>query len=230
MTSKSAFEFAKKKPSRRLVTHVISGGLALSGLAVALPAGAQIKLGASGKVDPAELAKPGPLGDKVMGKDDAPVTIIEYASLTCGHCAAFHRDNLPALKEKYIDTGKAKLIFREFPLDPLSTAASMISRCATNERYFPMVSAFFGTQLQWAQSDKPLEALLVLSRQAGFSQESFEACLKDQKIYDGLNDVKKRGAETFGVNSTPTFFINGMILRGNQTVEEFAKIIDPMLK
>jgi protein-disulfide isomerase len=175
------------------------------------------------------MLQPGPIGDKVLGKADAPVTIVEYASLTCSHCAHFHENTLPALKTKYIDTGKVRLIFREFPLDPLSTAASMIARCSTDDRYFPLVSVLFKQQMQWAASEKPLDELLAIARQAGFTQESFEACLKDQKIYDALNDVKKRGAEVHGVNSTPSFFINGAIQRGDMPIEDLEKLIDPLL-
>ncbi len=184
---------------------------------------------APGGVDLAALYKPGALGDKVLGKADAPVTIVEYASFTCSHCATFHKEGLPELKKRYIDTGKAKLIFREFPFDPLSVAASMLARCASEARYFPFADALFAQQVQWTQTDKPLDALLSLARQAGFTQESFEACLKNEAVFTEINAEKTRGAEQFKVNSTPTFFINGTVLRGNQPIEEFAKIIDPML-
>lgn len=184
---------------------------------------------APAKSDTSALLQAGPLGDKILGKADAPVTIVEYASLTCSHCANFHENTFPALKTQYIDTGKVRLIFREFPLDPLSTAASMIARCSTEERYFPLVSVFFKTQRQWAGSEKPLEELLAIARQAGFTQESFEACLKDQKIYDGLNTVKKRGAEVHGVEATPTFFINGEKKSGDMPIEDLAKLIDAKL-
>lgn len=184
---------------------------------------------APAKTDTGALLQAGPLGDKILGKADAPVTIVEYASLTCSHCANFHENTFPALKTQYIDTGKVRLIFREFPLDPLSTAASMIARCSTEERYFPLVSVFFKTQRQWAGSEKPLEELLAIARQAGFTQESFEACLKDQKIYDGLNTVKKRGAEVHGVEATPTFFINGEKKSGDMPIEDLAKLIDAKL-
>lgn len=179
---------------------------------------------------PAALLQASPIGDKSIGKADAPVTIIEYASLTCSHCANFHEATFPALKEKYIDTGKVRLIFREFPFDPLATAASMIARCSTEERYFPLISVLFKQQRQWAGSNNPLEELLAIARQAGFTQESFEACLKDQKIYDGLNEMKKRGAEVHGVNSTPTFFINGEIKRGDMPIDELEKLIEAKLK
>jgi protein-disulfide isomerase len=212
---------------RSLAGALLAGAVALG---VAAPG---IALAQAKKTDPAkmaELLKASALGDKVLGKEEAPVTIIEYASLTCSHCAAFHEGTLPALKEKYIDTGKVRLIFREFPFDPLSTAASMIARCSTEQRYFPLVSVFFKQQQGWAGSDKPLDALLAIARQAGFTQESFEACLKDQKIYDGLNEQKKRGAEVHEVTATPTFFINGEKKSGNMPIEDFDKLLEPLLK
>jgi protein-disulfide isomerase len=198
-------------------------------LAAALAAMPVAALAQQGKT-PEALLQAGPLGDKVLGKDDAPVTIIEYASLTCGHCANFHTRTFPALKEKYIDTGKVRMIFREFPLDPLSTAASMMARCSSEQRYFPLVTMLFQQLPQWAGSDKPLDALLAIARQAGFTQESFEACLKNQSVYDGLNTAKKRGAEVHGVNSTPTFFINGQIRRGDMSIEDLDKVLEPLLK
>lgn len=179
---------------------------------------------------PAGLLTPGPLGDKILGKADAPVTIVEYASLTCIHCANFHNDTLPALKEKFIETGKVRLIFREFPFDPLSTAASMLARCAPEPRYFPLVELFFKTQQAWAASEKPLDEMLGIARQAGFTQESFDACLKNQSVYDGLNAQRKAGSDTFGVSSTPTFFINGEKKSGNLSIAEMEKAIEPHLK
>lgn len=184
---------------------------------------------AATKSDMAKLLEAGPLGDKILGKADAPVTIVEYASLTCSHCADFHAGTFKVLKEKYIETGKVRMIFREFPLDPLSTAASMMARCAPEARYFPLVDVLFSQQKNWAMSEKPLDSLLAIARQAGFTQESFEACLKNQSVYDGLNEAKKRGVDVHGVNSTPTFFINGEIRRGNISVEELEKLLAPHL-
>lgn len=226
------------RSGRGLVRRYLAAALVAGGLAVSLAACSEEKKAETAPVTPVTagstaksgLMQAGSLGDKVLGKDDAPVTIVEYASLTCSHCANFHANTFPALKEKYIDTGKVKLIFREFPLDPLSTAASMMARCSTEQRYFPLVSVLFQSQRQWAGSDKPLDELLAIARQAGFTQESFEACLKDQKIYEGLNEVKKRGAEVHGVNSTPTFFINGEIRRGDMPIEEIDKVVELILK
>ncbi len=205
--------------------EVIGGAIALSaavgfGLSP-LPAWAQT-------VDMAKLLEAGPLGEEALGSADAPVTIVEYASLTCGHCAAFHMQTFPALKEKYIDTGKVRFIMREFPLDPLAAAAFMLSRCAGDGKYFGMVDLFFEKQADWTRTDDPVAALLNLSKQAGFTQESFEACLTNQQLLDGVNAVKDRGAQ-FGVDSTPTFFVNGQVVRGAKTIGEFDAILEPML-
>lgn len=180
--------------------------------------------------DPKVITTPGPLGDRILGNADAPVTIVEYASYTCSHCANFHEKTFPALKERYIDTGKVRFIHREFPLDPLATAASMLARCAPEPRYFPLAGVFYGQQRQWAGSDKPLDELLAIARQAGFSKESFEACLNNRDVFNGINEQKKRAVEIYGVNSTPTLFINGDVQRGDLPIDDLAKLIDAKLK
>lgn len=179
--------------------------------------------------DAQELLVAGPLGEKSEGKADAPVTIIEYASMTCGHCAKFATETFPQLKKEYIDTGKVRFILREFPLDPLSAAGFMIARCAPEDKYFTMVDLLFAKQKDWAYSDKPVEGLQNLVKQVGFTQQSFEACLTNQEMLDGVNAVRQRAAEKFGVNSTPTFFINGQIQRGAMTIDALKKIIDPLV-
>jgi protein-disulfide isomerase len=176
-----------------------------------------------------ELAAPGPLGDVALGPADAKVTIVEYASLTCGHCAAFHEKTFPELKKRYIDTGKVRFILREFPLDPLATAGFMLARCDGNEKYYPVTDLLFDRQSAWAFTQKPLDALQQMMRQAGFSQEKFEGCLKDQKLYDAVVAVRKRAEERFKVNSTPTFFINGERKTGSMSIDELEKILKPML-
>lgn len=181
-----------------------------------------------GSVDMAKLLQPGALPDIVLGNADAPVTIVEYASMTCPHCATFHEQTLPTIKTKYIDTGKARLILREFPFDPRAEAGFMLARCS-KDRYYAMVDVLFKQQRNWAAVENAREALLQISRLAGFSQESFEACLTDQKLLEDVRAVQKRGADEFKVNSTPTFFINGNTYRGALSVEEMSAIIDGML-
>ncbi|MCT7373544.1 DsbA family protein [Chelativorans salis] len=182
----------------------------------------------TGSVDMDKLLEPGALPEKAQGAEDAPVTIVEYASMTCGHCANFHVNTYPALKEQYIDTGKARLIMREFPFDPRAEAGFMLARCADN-KYFAMIDVLFKQQNNWAPVQDARSALLNIAKLAGFSQESFEACLTDQKLLDDVRAVRARGAEEFGVDSTPTFFINGKKYSGAMSIEQMAAIIDPLL-
>ncbi len=180
-------------------------------------------------VDVAKLMEPSPLGEKSLGKEDAPVTIIEYASMTCGYCAKFHKDTLPEIKKQYINTGKVRMIFREFPLDPVSAAGFMLARCAPEEKYFDVMDALFADQRAWAFTDDPYNAMLNFSKQLGFTQESFEACLTNQSLLDGVNAVRDKGGNEFKVDSTPTFFINGEKVLGAISFEEMSKIIDKYL-
>lgn len=183
---------------------------------------------AQGTVDMAALLKPGALPDEQLGKDDAKVTIVEYASMTCPHCAHFAETTFPELKTKYIDTGKARYILREFPFDPSAEAGFMLARCA-KDNYFPMVDVLFKQQANWVGVNNTKDALLQISKLAGFTQESFEACLTDQKLLDDVRSVQKRGADEFKVDSTPTFFINGKTYKGAMSIEEMSAIIDPLL-
>jgi protein-disulfide isomerase len=177
----------------------------------------------------AELMEPGPLGEQAVGNANAPVTIIEYASMTCPHCAQFHEQVYPELKKKYVDTGKVRFIFREFPLDPLAAAGFMLARCGDKDKYFPMIETLFAQQKDWVVQ-KPLEPLLAIAKQAGFTQESFDKCLANQKVLDGIEEVRTRAAQKFQVTSTPTFFVNGKMLRGSPTLEELSKQIEANLK
>jgi protein-disulfide isomerase len=175
------------------------------------------------------LYKPGPLGDQVLGSPNAPVTIVEYASVTCPACAAFHAQTYPTLKSKYIDAGKVRLIFREFPTQPapVSIAGFMLAHCS-RDKYFPLLEVLFDQQRSWAQD--PYNGFLRIARQAGFSQESFDACLKDEKLATAIQEVAQRGSTEFKVESTPTFFINGKKYVGVLKVEELEKILEPLLK
>jgi protein-disulfide isomerase len=160
-----------------------------------------------------------------VGNPDAKVTVIEYASLTCGHCGAFHTGTYKALQEKYINPGKIRFIFREYPFDALAEAGFMLARCNENV-YFPMVSALFAAQSNWVRAEKPSEALFQISRQAGFTQEQFNACLQDQAVLDKIRTVRTKATDEFGVDSTPTFFINGKKFTGNMSIETFSALIE----
>jgi protein-disulfide isomerase len=183
----------------------------------------------AGDPDQAVLAMAGPHGDVVLGSDKAPVTIIEYASMTCPHCAHFSEATFPELQKRYIDTGKVRFIFREFPLDPLAAAGFMLARCAGNDKFLPVIETLFAKQREW-MVEKPIEPLRGIAKQFGFTQDTFDACLANQKVLDGIQDVRDRAAEKLGVNSTPTFFVNGKKLTGDQSIDSLAKAIDPYLK
>ena len=207
-----------------------SASLALAGAAGALlaPPWRQAKADA-GMPDPADLAKAGPDGDVVLGSDKAPVTIIEYASMTCPHCAHFSENTFPELQKRYIDTGKVRFIFREFPLDALAAAGFMLARCAGNDKFMPIVETLFAKQPEW-MVQKPIPPLMEIAKQFGFTQDSFDQCLANQKVLDSIQEVRDRAADKLGVNSTPTFFVNGKKLTGDQSMETMAKEIDPYLK
>ncbi len=194
---------------------------------------------------PADLLKAGPLGDMVLGDEKAPVTIIEYASMTCPHCAHFHETAYPELKKRYIDTGKVRFIFREFPLDQLAAAGFMLARCSAQtvgsapsnpevaksaaQRYYAMIETLFAQQKEWVVQ-RPLQPLLAIAKQAGLSEQSFNECLKNQQLLDGIEDVRSRASQKLGVNSTPTFFINGKKFPGALTIQDIEKAIQPYLK
>lgn len=180
-------------------------------------------------VDIGELMVAGPLGEKSLGNPEAKVTVVEYASMTCSHCQHFHTTTFAPFKEKYIDSGKVHFILREFPLDPLAAAAVMLARCAPNDAYFEVVSLMFEKQPEWAFTEDPVTALLNLAKQVGFTDETFNACLTNQEILDGVNWVRNRAAEKFGVDATPTFFVNGQKHPGALTIEQFDEILTPLL-
>ena len=179
----------------------------------------------------AEVMQPSSsLAEIGVGRADAPVTIIKYASMTCPSCADFHNTVYPQLKQKYIDPGKAKLIFREYPLDNLAAAASMLARCSGGEGPAAMISDLFKQQSNWAfERTNPVPKLFEVARQAGFTQASFDTCLTDQKLLEQIEGGRKRASEKFGVSATPTFFVNGKRL-GGRALADFEKAIDPLLK
>ena len=183
----------------------------------------------SGTVPIEKLMAPQALPDMWLGAADAPVTIIEYASMTCTHCAAFHAETWPTLKSKYIDPGKVRFVLREFPLDVLAGAGFMLARCAGTEKRNALVDLLFTQQKNWAFVDKPLEALASTVKQAGVTQAAFDSCLSEQALLDQVNAVRDRAAKDFGVNATPTFFINGKRVSGELTVSELEGQLQPLL-
>jgi protein-disulfide isomerase len=171
------------------------------------------------------LLAPGPLPDIVEGSPGAPSTIIEYGSVTCSHCAAFHRDVWPKLKIRYVDSGRAKFIFREFPLDPLSAAAFLLTRCPGAPPREALLDKLFDEQGTWAFGDKPGSALKTLMLDAGMTNETFETCIHDAALYKSVLEMRARAERLFSVKGTPTFFVNGMMLTGERSIEDFDRAL-----
>lgn len=221
-------------PELNMTRRGLLGSVAMASAAATLPVAAGTAFAvdlpeSSGNVDMAEVLKPGPLPERALGDANAPVKIVEYMSMTCPHCAHFHNTTFEEIKKKYIDTGKAYFVIREFPFDPRAAAAFMLARCAPEQQYFPFVSMLFKQQQSWATAQDARAALLQMSKMAGFSQESFEACLTNQKLLDDVNATMQRGATEFGVNSTPTFLINGKKYSGDMSVESMSALIDSLI-
>lgn len=178
-------------------------------------------------IDIAALNTPPAEGEMALGPETAKVTVIEYASASCPHCANFHVTTFKDLKKEYIDAGKVRFVFREFPLNDAAFAAFMVARCAPKDKYFPLLDMFFEQQDQWLQA--PRDGLENIAKLAGFTKESFEACLKNEAVAKGIAAVQEKASKEFGVDSTPTFFVNGELLKGETSIEEFRKVIDPLL-
>jgi protein-disulfide isomerase len=174
----------------------------------------------------AELMRDGPLGERALGNPNAPVTVIEYASLTCPHCAHFQRDVFPRVKKAYIDTGKIRFIVREFPIGRTSGAAAIATRCVPPQKYFTLFSAFLSRQPEWVSQEVRPDAIYAVAKSSGLSRQAFDNCLANQTIIDGLTEVKQRGRQ-FGVIGTPTFFANGRKAQGTITFEEFKALVEP---
>jgi protein-disulfide isomerase len=179
-------------------------------------------------VNTAELLQPGALGDVAIGRDDAPVTIVQYISLNCPGCGTFQAETLPKLKKSYIDKGKARLIMREFPEDNASTQAAMAVRCVPAKDYFKAVDKLVAHQKDWAGPDAKKDALYNLVKFTGIKHDKFDACLANQSITDGLALVKDRG-KAFGVTVSPTFFVNGKRVAGAVSYDEMLLVIEAAL-
>jgi protein-disulfide isomerase len=152
--------------------------------------------------------------DRILGKADAPVTIFEYASLTCPHCADFEKNILPKIKADWIDTGKAKLVFRDFPLDGSALKAAMVARCAPPERFYGFIDLLFAQQGAWATGGDPAPVLERFAKLGGMGQEKFDACMKDDALQNKILAGRLAAANDYKVESTPTFFINGKTVVG----------------
>jgi len=165
------------------------------------------------------------LSERIIGNPEAPITIIEYASLTCPHCAQFHAETLPQVKKDWIDTGKAKLIYRDFPLDKYAAAASQIARCAPKDKYFTFLNAFYAQQKNWSRASDPIAVLGQLAGLGGMSQADVDACLANQELQDGILQMRLDGQMEYDVNSTPSLIVNGKKM-GNLPYADFNQILE----
>jgi protein-disulfide isomerase len=214
---------------RRLMTWAAPFGVAVAALPGCLAALFSGPARADDTPSPADLADAGPDGDVMIGSDKAPVTIIEYASMTCPHCAHFSETTFPELQKRYIDTGKVRFTLRAFPLDALSAAGFMLARCGGKDKYMPIVETLFAKQQDWIVKE-PLPPLKDIAKQFGIGESEFNECLANQKLLDAIQAVRDHAAQKLGVNSTPTFFVNGKKLVGAVSIDDMAKEIDPYLK
>ncbi|MFC0809009.1 DsbA family protein [Ensifer sp. P24N7] len=177
----------------------------------------------------AKLMAPGPLPEKSFGFENAPVTVLEYASMTCGHCQNFHLNTWPEIKKQFVDTGKVRFILREFPFDPRATAAFMLARCVGEDKWYAAIDLLFRTQEKWARAEDGKQAMLQVMAITGMTESQFESCLSDQALLEKVNAVAATGRE-LGVDSTPTFFINGKMYAGALPLDEFKAIVDPLVE
>jgi len=166
--------------------------------------------------------------DRILGNPEAPITIVEYASLTCPHCAHFANEILPEIKKEWIDTGKAKLVLRDFPLDEPALRAAMITRCAPPDRYYAFADTFFAAQEKWVRSTDYREALVRLAKLGGMGKEEFDACLANTALENKIVEGRLKASQELNVDSTPTFFVNGSKLAGAPTLEEFEKLLSSL--
>ncbi len=181
-------------------------------------------------IDVAKLMAPaGDIPDHAIGNPEAPVTVIEYASPTCPHCAVFHSTVYDTFKEQYIDTGKVLFIVRPFVRNALDAAVFMLADAAGGDAYHEVISTYFKTQNTWAASDKPRDAIYAIATQLGFTEESFNAALTNQALFTGMEAQREQALEEFGLTGTPTFYVNGKTLSGAKTLEQLAAEIDPLV-
>jgi protein-disulfide isomerase len=215
-----------------ITRRAFTAALSLTGLAVLVGLSPLRLITEAMAQSASDVAKPVSLPDMALGPANAPVTITEYASMTCPHCAAFDASVFPKIKSEYIDTGKIRYIFREFPLDIKAAAGSMLARCIAKGdagKYFAVVDMLFKQQGDWVTKNTT-ETLARIGKQAGLSQQAVEDCLKDQALLDKIAADQKYASEVLKVDSTPTFFINGEKIKGETSFEEFSKKINALLK
>jgi len=177
----------------------------------------------------AELMQTGSLPEMAFGRPDAPVTIMQYASLTCPYCRRFHKETFPNLKKEFIDTGKVRYVLREFPIGKASGAATIALRCAKPEKYLTLYGKFLEQQPAWVSQEVRLDPIFKVASQVGMTRQQFDACRENQAMIDGLKWVKDRG-RTLGVIGTPNFFVAGTLIKRVLTIEDIRTMVEPLLK
>jgi protein-disulfide isomerase len=221
-----------REPTLIITRRAFTAALSLTGLAALIGLSPLRLISEAMAQTAADVAKPQSLPDMAIGPQNAPVTITEYASMTCPHCANFNDTVFPKIKSEYIDTGKIRYVFREFPLDIKAAAGSMLARCIAKDdapKYFAVIDLLFRQQNDWVMKNTT-ETLTRIGKQAGLSQQQVEDCLKDQALLDKIAADQKYANDVLKVNSTPTFFINGEMLKGETSFDEFSKRINSLLK
>ncbi len=193
---------------------------AVAALATSLPAWTSAKAQDSG----------GGLTQRVLGEAEAPVTIVEYSSLTCPHCARFHTATMPQVKDEWLDAGKAKLVFRHFPLDGLALRASAVTECFEGPRFFAFLELLFAEQQSWSRAGDPIEALRVRAGLAGLDSERFQACVEDEALMRQILEYAREGANAHGIQSTPSFLIDGELVAGAMPYADFKPHLDKALE
>jgi protein-disulfide isomerase len=207
---------------------VLASAAMIAALAFAVSAPARAEDAAAPVPAPAAPVAATPLPDMAIGSESAPVTIIEYSSLTCPHCANFHKDVYPELKSQYIDTGKVRYVMREFPLNEPALAGAVVARCLDASRYFAFTGLLFAKQADWAFKDDALAPLKAFAKQAGMTGEEFDKCIDNQELQKKILAVRDEGQKK-GVNATPSFFVNGMLLKGAPTLKALEEAMKPYL-
>jgi protein-disulfide isomerase len=205
-------------PARRTVTAEAGAATPAAGEALAQVAPPQPEA----TFDSVEIAA----DDYTLGKADAPVTLVEYASLTCPHCADFHNNVLPEIKKEFIDTGKVRLVYRDFPLDRIALAGSMIAQCSGRDRYFGFLQVLFQSQSQWVRASNPIEALAQIARLGGVTQAEVDACLKNEAQEKAILQKRLDASNRYKINSTPTLIINGRKFPGGLSLPHFKAVLD----
>ena len=215
-----------------ITRRTFNAALAFTGAAFAAGLSPWKLISAASAQEPSAIAKPSTLGDMTLGSKDAPVTIIEYASMTCPHCAAFEKEVFPQIKSAYIDTGKVKFIFREFPLDQVALAASALARCVAKDdsnKYFAIIGILFNQQTDL--QTHAFETINRVGKQAGFSEKMIKSCVQDDlTVQKGILADREYANKTLKIDSTPSFFINGKLVKGETSFDSFKGMIDPLLK